>query len=156
MGSAHNDTIFVGERLVAWVVNVEHRVPHSRPEVVGSQSEEELEDCCVELGIVTRSVRRVREFGEDVASEGRCFIVDENTAVFDGGRLLDNGVCLGVDGAVLLWCRVGPEIPRRNSDLLGDGVETVDCASLVGTCEIVSIDAHEDVDVAASSPTHLQ
>lgn len=61
----HDDAVVVGELLVGWVVGEEdvagagdEGCPHGRPEVVGFEAEEEVEDVAVEGG-VERVVRGV-------------------------------------------------------------------------------------------------
>lgn len=139
MRRAHDDAIGVGKRLVSCVVDVEHGVPHGGPEVVGSVSQQELEhvgvEACTEGGVV----RGLGVLGVDPAGEGGSLVVDEEAAVlhcrgflhFDGSEGVDVGVRFGGD--------VGEPVPRGDTNLLGDVVETEDCTTLVAACVVLAM-----------------
>lgn len=128
---AHDDTISVSERLVSWVVNIEHGVPHGRPEVVRPVPEKKFKNVRIETSAEGRVVCRFGVFRVDPASESRSLIVDEESTILHSGRLLDFGRSEGVDLGVGFGGNVSEEVPRGYTDLLGDVVEAVDGAALV-------------------------
>ena len=100
------NTRVVGEEDIARAGH--KRSPHRRPDEVGFEAEEEVEDVGVEFcieGVVVYVV-----FQGPPGGETRSFIVDEEAAVFDHGL---TAVCLsgeGVDFIVFLGRGVKPEV----------------------------------------------
>ena len=69
------------------------------------------------------------------AGQGRCLIVNEETAVLDGRRLcgFDGVEC--EDFSVALRRYVGKEVPGRDTDLLGNIIETEDSSTTIASYE---------------------
>jgi hypothetical protein len=147
----HHDTILIGKRLVASVVDIEHAVPHSGPEVVSLGPEQQLKNLGVELSAKWCAIRRLRVAVVGPAGQSRCFVVDEETPVLDGGSLLDLGGLEKVDGVVGLGGYVGEPVPRGDTDLLGNIVDTVDSTTTVAAYEksVFCISKIVKVDVPA-------
>src|ERR1017187_1052116 len=65
------------------------------------------------------------------SAERGCLIVQENAAVLHGGRSFGVAPGLHIEFVPVHYWNVGPEIPGRNTDLLGEGVDAVDSATFV-------------------------
>lgn len=55
MTTPHHNPKRIRKRLVRSIIHIEHAVPHSRPEVIRSQSQEELKDSWVVVVVEARS-----------------------------------------------------------------------------------------------------
>lgn len=131
---SHYNAILICERLVAWVIDVEHTVPHCWPKVVCAGSEQQLEDMSIELGSkrTVASVLRILV----VCPSGQCrgFVIDEEATVFDRGGPLHFDSVQCVDLIVALRGHVGEPMPWGHADLLRDIVDSVNCTSTIATC----------------------
>jgi hypothetical protein len=139
MGRSHDNAVLVSQRLVARVIDVEHASPHSRPKVVGPESQQELEYLGVELGAERAAISRFRVPLVHPTSESGSLIVDEEATVLDSRRCLNFGGPEGVDRVVGLGYNVGKPMPWGHADLLGDIVDSVDCSALVAACEVLAL-----------------
>ena len=123
--STHHDAVLVGQPRVQRVVLVEGVGPHRRPEVVALEPEDQLKDLRVELAVV------VAELLLDPARERGRLVVQKDAAVLHSRRALDVRARLHVQGAPPLDRHIGPPVPGRYADLLGQVVDAVDRAALV-------------------------
>ena len=136
MRRAHHDAELLGERSVRRIVDRERIVPHRRPQVIGPQPEQQLEQLAVELRV------HPAEFLGGPARQARGLVIQEDAAILHRGRSLhiaatrDAQVCLLHDG------HVGPPIPGRHADHPRQVVRAIDRTTLVAT------DDHQRLDDA--------
>ena len=134
MRRAHNDAVSGGRGVVLRIVEGEGPAPRRRPQVVGLEPEQGLQDLCPVFVI-----QALRVAGRETKSKclGRpgagigVLIVDEEAAVHHRRRAL--AVAAGQDVQLLPMPRLDivPVVPGRDSDLSGDLVDTEDRAALV-------------------------
>ena len=115
MTSTYHNPVIRRQLVVARIVREEYvprpgheRSPHRRPDEVGFEAEEKVEDVRVEFCVERVVVYVV--FRGPPGGETRSFIVDEEAAVFDHGL---TAVCLsgeGVNFVVFLGRGVKPEV----------------------------------------------
>jgi hypothetical protein len=122
---AHHDAVLVRELRVQRVVVAKGAVPHRRPEVVGLQAQQQLEDLRVELVVVAAELLP-RPAGE----RGR-LVVDEDAAVLHGRLTLHVAAGPYEELRARRGRHVGPPVPGRDAYLFGEFVEAVDGAALV-------------------------
>ena len=127
VGGAHDDAVLIGQTRIVRIVLVEGVVPHRRPEVVGPQAQEQLEDLRIEPRV------QPAELLLGPTGQARSLVVEEDAAILHGRRPLDKGAGLEEDRLPVLRRHIGPPIPGRHADLLGDFVQTVDRTPLVAT-----------------------
>jgi hypothetical protein len=109
VGSAHHDAVGVGEFRVQRIVLVETVVPHRRPKGVGLQTQQQFKDVRIK-GVVV-----IAEFVLHPARKVRCFIVQKNAAVFDGGRSLREFPRPDKDRVPVRHRHVRPPVPGRHA-----------------------------------------
>lgn len=128
----HDNAIRVGQLLVARVIDKKTAAglripgPHGRPQEIGLEPQQQLKDRPVELGIVLGAKRRVHP-----ARQCRRLVVDEKAAEPHAGLAVDSRARQRVDLRVPLDRHVGPPVPRRDANLLGERICAKDGASLV-------------------------
>ena len=119
---AHDDAVIVGEHGVAWIsVEGFGAGVHRRPEGVGLEAQQELEDFCVGLG-ADAAVFRFEGF-RGPRLQAPILVIDEDAAIlhrwraeaFQTRRNQQRGFLFGRD--------VGPPMPGRNTDLLGKFID---------------------------------
>ena len=126
VAGGHHDPVFIRETWIARIVIVKgDREPHCWPEVVAPAAQNQLEYMSIKFLV------ECSEICFDPPAECRGLVVDEDPAVFyfrlPGGKTPG----LDVDFIALHYRCVCPEIPRRDPDLPGDFVDTVDCPPFI-------------------------
>ena len=133
VGGTEDNLEGVGERLVARVIDLEHGSPKCGPEVVGTQTEKNLEDEAVEGRSVAGTIRRSLPVLLDPVGQGWLLIVEEDTSVLDRWGTLDLLLVEGIDVLVLQGRHVRPEIPWANTNLLAHIVDAENGSARVGS-----------------------
>jgi hypothetical protein len=109
---AHHYPVSVGKRLVTRIVDIEHGAPHRGPEIVRSAPQQQLKYMGVELSTERRAVCGLGILSVGPSCQCGCFIVDEETAIFHCGSLLNFGRAEGVDARVGLGRNISEPVPR--------------------------------------------
>ncbi|OQB95516.1 MAG: hypothetical protein BWX86_01161 [Verrucomicrobia bacterium ADurb.Bin122] len=125
MRGSHDDAVLVGQAGIERVVLVEGVVPHRRPEVVGAQTQQQLEDLGVKLRVEAAELLR------GPTGQARSLVVEEDAAVFHDRLAGDVAAGAHVGLGAFLRRHVGPPVPGRDAELFGKFVEAVDRAALV-------------------------
>ena len=141
---AHHNTHLVGQSRRLGVVLVECRCPHGRPEIVGLQTQQQLEYLLVGLGVNATEVLLAPR------AERGPFVVDEDAAIFHG-----RPVVIASGGPVQLilmnhWCISHP-VPGRHTDAARNLVNAEDGAPFVAACnDQVAIHNIDDISLPAT------
>ncbi len=127
VASAHYHAHLVGRAAVFGVVGIECPSPHGGPQEVAAQAQNKFKHTGVEAMVAVVGAVGVLH----PAGQARSLIVEENAAILHGG--LAGGVAAVVDGGVDAVARghVGPVVPGRHTELLGELVDAVDGAAAV-------------------------
>jgi len=121
------DTVTVSVMLHPTSRSVGHT---SRPQVIPSKPEDELEDPLVHGSLEGRTITCPEMVFRPVPKH-RLFVVQEEASVFDRRfAMLHDRVTREGDSVVFSDWNVGPPVPRREAHVLGKGIEAEDDTAL--------------------------
>ena len=136
---AHHDAHLVGQSRRLWVVLVEVRCPHGRPEVIRLQAQQQLKDLLVGLGV------HAAEMLLTPRAERGPLVVDEDAAIFHG-RIAVFVAVVVIQFVLMHYWRIGHPVPGRHADAARYLVDAIDGAALVVACnDEVAVNHVDDV-----------
>ena len=140
MGGSHDNAHLVGRDAVQGVVGIEGPAPHGRPEEIGFQAQKQLEHMGIELMATIVRAEAVFHPGR----EAGCLVVEENAPV--AHSRLRHGVRSACQEEVVPVQdrHVGPIVPGRDADLLGQLIDAVNGTAHVGAGDNQGIPAGAD------------
>ena len=128
MARAHHDAHVVSSLHIERVIGIERRIPHGRPHIIPPESEHQFKNPCIKLMVIDASIELIHP-----STEARCLIVEENSSV-SNSRFPIGEDSIFQEHLILFPNRsIRPIIPRTDSKLFGEFINSINCSSLIGT-----------------------